>query len=71
MSGLDQEFPGKVICENVDALTEESKSAIGDLEFKNHGLVIRSPDGKTLWKQPDHVVDMEAVRIAIRDLISD
>ena len=68
MSGLDQEFPGKIVCENVDATTPESKAAVGELGFGNHGLVIRSADGATLWKQPDHEVDMEAVRKAIREL---
>lgn len=71
MSGLDQEFPGKIVCRNVDATTQESKRAVGDLDFKNHGLVIRSPEGEALWKQPDHEVDMDAVRTAIRDLVSD
>ena len=71
MSGLDQEFPGKIVCQNVDATTEESKRVVGDLDFKNHGLVIRSHEGEAVWTQPDHEVDMDAVRTAIRELISD
>ena len=42
---------------------------IKKLGFQNHGLVIRSPEGKVLWKQPDHQVKMEDVREAIRELL--
>ncbi len=69
MSGLEQEFPGKVKAQNLDATTPENKKIVKDLGFKSHGLVIRSADGKTLWKQPDHDVQMEDVRKAIKDLL--
>jgi hypothetical protein len=68
VSGLDQEYPGKIVCENVDATTPEAEAEVGELGFENHGLVIRSADGATLWKQPDHEVDMVAVRKAIGEL---
>ena len=69
MSGLEQDFPGKVKAQNLDATTPENKKIVKDLGFNNHGLVIRSADGKTLWKQPDHDVEMEDVRKAIADLL--
>ena len=69
MSGLEQEFPGKVKAQNLDATTPENKTIVKELGFKTHGLVIRSSDGKTLWKQPDHDVNMEDVRKAIKDLL--
>ena len=69
MSGLEQEFPGKVKAQNVDATTPESKKIVQELGFKSHGLVIRSADGKVLWKQPDHDVKMDDVRKAIGDLL--
>ncbi len=69
MSGLEQEFPGKVKAQNVDATTPENKKIVKDLGFQSHGLVIRSSDGKVLWKQPDHDVKMDEVRTAIRDLL--
>ena len=69
MSGLEQEFPGKVKAQNLDATTPENKAVVKELGFKSHGLVIRSSDGKTLWKQPDHDVNMEDARKAIRDLL--
>ena len=69
MSGLEQDFPGKVKAQNLDATTPENKKIVKDLGFNNHGLVIRSADGKTLWKQPDHDVIMEDVRKAIADLL--
>ncbi len=68
VSGLESEFPGKVIGRNVDAATQEGKDAVKELGFKNHGLVIRDEAGKALWKQPDHLVNMEAVRKALKEL---
>ena len=49
--------------------TDAAKKAIKELGFQNHGLVIRSSDGKVLHKQADHSVDMDAVRRAISDLL--
>jgi hypothetical protein len=66
---LEQDFPGKVKARNLDATTPENKKIVKDLGFSSHGLVIRSADGKTLWKQPDHDVVMEDVRKAITDLL--
>jgi len=70
VSGLEQDFPGKVKAQNLDATTPENKAVVKELGFKSHGLVIRSSDGKTLWKQPDHDVNMEDARKAIRDLLN-
>ena len=70
MSGLEQDFPGKVKAQNLDATTPENKKICNELGFQTHGLVIRSSDGKTLWKQPDHDVNMEDVRKAIKDLLN-
>ena len=69
MSGLEQDFPGKVKAQNLDATTPENKKIVKDLGFGSHGLVVRSADGKTLWKQADHDVAMEDVRKAIADLL--
>ncbi len=69
MSGLEQEFPGKVKAQNLDATIPENKIIVKELGFKSHGLVIRSADGKTLWKQPDHDVKMDDVRQAIQNLL--
>ena len=48
MSGLEQDFPGKVKAQNLDATTPESKKIVKDLGFQSHGLVIRSAEGKAL-----------------------
>ena len=69
VSELEQEFPGQVEASNVDATTPDVKPVIQELGFKNHGLVIRSPDGETLWKQPDHEVDMSQARQALAELL--
>ena len=69
MSGLEKEFKGRVKGQNVDATTPESKKVIKDLGFETHGLVIRSPEGKVLWKQKDHDVQMDDVRSALKELL--
>jgi hypothetical protein len=70
VSGLEQEYKGKVRGQNLDASTPENKKIVKDLGFENHGLVIRSASGKVLWKQPDHEVKMEDVRRELDRLLS-
>ena len=69
VSGLEGEFPGQVKANNVDATTPEAKQAIAELGFKSHGLVIRSADGKVLFKQPDHTVNLDEARKAIAGIL--
>ena len=69
VSGLEQAFPGKVTAHNVDASTPEVRTAIRELGFKSHGLVIRSIDGKVLWKQADHTVQMRDVEAALHGIL--
>ena len=69
MSGLEQEYKGRVIGENLDATTPENKKIVKELGFENHGLVIRSTDGKVLWKQPDHEVQISDVRKELDKLL--
>jgi len=69
VSGLDQEYKGRVHGQNLDATTEENKKIVRDLGFENHGLVIRSGEGKVLWKQPDHEVKMDDVRKELDELL--
>lgn len=70
MSGLAQEYEGRVRGQNLDATTPENKKIVQSLGFENHGLVIRSADGKVLWKQPDHEVQMEDVRRELGRLLA-
>lgn len=69
MSGLEQEYKGKVRGQNLDATTPENLKVVKDLGFENHGLVIRSSEGKVLWRQADHDVKMEDVRREIDALL--
>jgi hypothetical protein len=69
VSGLEGEFPGQVKAQNVDATSPEAKKAILELGFKSHGLVIRSSDGKVLFKQPDHTVNLDDARRAITGIL--
>lgn len=70
MSGLEREYKGGVRGQNLDATTSENKKIVQSLGFENHGLVIRSADGKVLWKEPDHQVKMEDVRRELDHLLS-
>jgi hypothetical protein len=67
---LEKEYEGRVRGQNLDATTGENKKIVQSLGFENHGLVIRSTDGKVLWKQPDHQVKMEDVRRELDKLLS-
>jgi hypothetical protein len=69
VSGLEQEYKGKVRGQNLDATTPENLKVVKDLGFENHGLVIRSSEGKVLWRQADHDVKMEDVRREIDALL--
>jgi hypothetical protein len=69
VSGLEQKFPGKVTAQNVDASTPEARKEVRDLGFKSHGLVVRSSEGRTLFKQPDHTVQMDGVEEALRRIL--
>jgi hypothetical protein len=69
VSGLEQAFPGKVAARNVDAATPDARRAIKDLGFRSHGLVVRAKDGQVLLKQPDHTVDINAVKRALQGML--
>ncbi len=69
MSGLEQEYKGRVRGQNLDATTEENKKIVRALGFENHGMVIRSADGKVLWKQPDHDVNVDDMRKELGKLL--
>jgi hypothetical protein len=70
VSGLENEFPGSVSAENVNAKEPESQKVIKAAGFKNHGLIIRNARKKIVWKQPDHSVKIDDVRAAIRKLLA-
>jgi len=69
VSGLKGEFPGKVTPHNIDATQPEARESIQALGFKSHGIVIRTKDGATLWKEADHSVRIEDVRSALHEIL--
>jgi hypothetical protein len=71
VSGLDQEFEGKVIASNVEATTDNATAVVESLGWKNHGIVIRSGGGDVLFNQPDHEVDIEVVRGELTKLLGE
>ena len=69
VSELKNEFPGKVTPHNIEANLPGAQESIKALGFKSHGLVIRSEDGTTLWKQADHTVRIDSVRAALHEIL--
>lgn len=69
VSGLEEDFPGKVTARNIDVTEPGVRAELKGLGFKSHGLVIRSMDGKTLWKQADHTVNMTEVSEALHKIL--
>jgi len=69
VSGLEQEFPGRVEARNIESTSEEGVRAVREFGFESHGLVIRSVDGRVLWKQPDHRVNLDDVRTALKQIL--
>ena len=70
VSGLEQEFPGRIRTQNLDASAPEAREVIRAAGFENHGLIIQGSGQVTLWKQADHEVRIEDVRAALEKLVS-
>ena len=62
VASLEQEFPGKIKVESLDANSPEAAEMTKRLGFKEHGLVIRSARGAVLYKATDHKLEMDEVR---------
>jgi hypothetical protein len=70
VTALEQDFPGKVQVESLDATSPEGAKMAKRLGFKEHGLVIRDHRGAVLWKGTDHKLKMDEVREEIRNQIA-
>jgi hypothetical protein len=69
VGALENEFSGKVTARAVDATSPEGSRAVESLGLDRHGLVIRSPRGFVLWKQPGRDVDLQEVREELHNLV--
>ena len=69
MSGLEDEFPGKVNAKIIDATSPDAVKAVQKLGFKRHGLVIRNQAGEALFQQPDHSVEIDDVRKKLGEIL--
>ena len=69
VSGLEEEFAGRVIARNVTNQTDEAKQVVQELGFRSHGLVVRNKSGELLFKQADHQVKIEQVREKLKQLL--
>ncbi len=71
VSGYDLEFDYGVNVQLVDATTTDATKECQALNFRNHGLVIRSPEGEVLFSQPDHEVVIDEVHAKLVELLGD
>jgi len=69
VSGLEAEFGDRITATNENATTPEAMAIVEKHGFANHGLVIRSTDGTTVWSQPDHEVKMDEVHQKLREIL--
>jgi len=67
---LEQDFPGKVTVESLDANSPEAAEMTKRLGFKEHGLVIRSHRGAVLYKATDHKLRMDDVREQLKQQLA-
>jgi len=62
VASLEQEFPGKISVESLDANSPQAAEMTKRLGFKEHGLLIRSHRGAVLYKAMDHKLEIDEVR---------
>lgn len=67
---LEQDFPGQVKVESMDATSPEGAKMARMLGFKEQGLVIRSHRGAVLWKGTDHKIKMDEIREELKKQIA-
>jgi hypothetical protein len=70
LRGLEDEFPGVVRTAVVDASQPQTARMVRNLEFGDHGVVVRGRRGEVLYKMGAHQGGVEDVRGAIRQLIA-
>lgn len=70
VASLEQDFPGKVTVESMDANSPEAAEMTKRLGFREHGLVIRSSRGAVLYKATDHKLKIEDVREKLQEQIA-
>jgi thiol-disulfide isomerase/thioredoxin len=67
---LEQDFPGQVKVESMDATSPEGAEMAKMLGFKEAALVIRSHRGAVLWKGMDHKIKMDDIREELKKQIA-
>lgn len=66
---LEGEFPGQVKTVSYDATSPKHARLIRNMEFGDHGFVVRGRRGEVLFKAGGHNADIDTVRQALRQLI--
>ena len=65
---MPSQYPGQLTVRTVEHLEPEGVAAVKRYDFKRHGLVITRGD-EVLFRQPDHRVEVEQVRLALARLV--
>ncbi len=68
--GLEGEFPGRLKTVSYDATEPDAARMVRNLEFRDHGLVVRGRRGEVLYKLGDHNGGIEEIRQAVRGLVA-
>jgi hypothetical protein len=66
---LEGEFPGQVKTVSYDATSPKHARLVRNMEFGDHGFVVRGRRGEVLFKAGGHNADIDMVRQALRQLI--
>jgi hypothetical protein len=66
---LEAEFPGQVKTVSYDATSPKHARLVRNMEFGDHGFVVRGRRGEVLFKAGGHNANIDQVRQALRQLI--
>lgn len=65
VNGLETEYDGKLECDVLDATTADSKTAIAEHGFDNHGLLVYDDQDHIHWKKNGHEITEVEIRTAV------
>jgi hypothetical protein len=69
-AALPQEFPGKVVVEEVIVTDSKAARLVRNMDFRECGVVVRGRRGEVLWKAGDHQAGVQDTRKALQELMT-
>ncbi len=68
VEAMPAQYSGKLVVRTVEHLEQEGVAAVKTYSFKSHGLIIKR-GGEVVFRQPDHRVELDQVRLALNRLL--